>query len=115
MMLTTNAIQFLTTFFMLVGGHALADFGLQSEWLAMNKRRSKNPSNWYIMLSGHAFIHGVMVAVVLNSPLLGFFEVVAHFAIDFFKCEEKYDIKTDQALHLLCKVVWIACAVYGIR
>jgi hypothetical protein len=45
--------------------------------------------------------------VVTGSATLGLLETVAHWAIDFGKCEKWYSIHVDQALHLLCKVAWL--------
>lgn len=102
-------------FFLLLFGHALADFALQSEQMRKDKHRKENPFDWWIVLGAHSFIHGGVVAIFLGSPLLGFFESCAHFCIDFGKCEGWYGFRTDQALHVFCKLLWIGCFVVGIR
>ena len=102
-------------FFLLMVGHAVADYALQSSELSETKRRAKNPGGWWMALGAHALIHGGAVTLVLGSPLLGFFEFVAHFCIDFGRCEGKYSYKVDQFLHVLCKVLWIVFFLLGIH
>lgn len=107
-------------FFLLMFGHAIADFALQTDWIAKTKNRhagapqSYNPklhgpiqTIWPYVLSAHALIHGGMVFLVTGSVVLGFAETIAHWAIDFGKCEKWYGIHTDQALHIFCKIIWI--------
>lgn len=95
--------------FWLIAGHALADFGLQSDWVATNKNPNLNRTsvNWYYVMLAHSLIHGIVVAW-FTSPVLGVAETAAHFIIDCGKCDNKYDIHMDQLLHVLCKVTWLA-------
>ena len=39
---------------------------------------------------------------------LGIAEFAAHWLIDLGKCEHFYEFNTDQAFHLVCKLVWIS-------
>lgn len=104
--------------FWLLVGHALADYPLQGEYLALGKARSnKGTPPWQIALSVHALIHAGMVALVTGSVGLGMVEFVFHSLIDFAKCEkwfgldEKRAYWVDQGLHVACKVayvIWIA-------
>jgi hypothetical protein len=111
--------MFLEKLFLLLCGHALADFALQSDWIAKNKsrhagvpagydpkRHGQLQTIWPYVLSAHAFIHGAFVYLATGSVVLGFVEVLAHWLIDFGKCEQKYGIHTDQGLHLLCKLLY---------
>jgi|SRR5271166_116934 len=105
------------TLFMLIGGHAICDFPLQSDTLAQNKNRNANTElqkhvPWWYWLGSHAITHGVAVAISTGSVWLGLAETVAHALIDFFKCEGKYSIHIDQALHIGCKVLWAAIAYF---
>lgn len=102
---------------LLVAGHALADFPLQSEAIAIEKNRhSKSDLQkhvpWYYWLGAHASIHGAIVGLITGSLVLGILEATAHAMIDFGKCEKWYDIHVDQALHLACKVLWVLVMIY---
>lgn len=92
----------------LIMGHALADFGLQSDWVAINKNRhlNKTPVHWLYVLSAHALIHGMAVWLITGNIYLGLAETAAHGMIDFGKCESLYGIHVDQGLHFSCKVLW---------
>lgn len=99
----------------LVVGHALADFVLQSDTMAKGKNRHRRTDpppgaryqpTWGYWLTAHALIHGGVVAVVTGSVGLGLAEAVAHWLIDFGKCENWYGIHADQGAHGLCKLVW---------
>ena len=112
-------MNFLELFLLLMMGHAVADFALQTDWIAFNKSRHVTPKGydpekhgplqkmWPYVLGAHALIHGAMVYLVLQNPLLAFLESVSHFAIDFGKCEKWYGIHTDQFAHFFCKVLWV--------
>ena len=95
----------------LIVGHALADFVLQSSTMAMGKSRhhrgAPGEPPWYYWLGAHALMHGGAVTLVTGSAGLGIAESVAHGLIDFGKCEHAYGFNTDQAFHLVCKLVWI--------
>src|SRR5437868_364176 len=96
-------------FFLLVAGHALADYPLQSEFMALGKSSRDKPLHgvpWYYCLSAHALVHGLVVALLTGSITLGFAETILHWLIDDAKCRKYTNIHVDQALHILCKVAW---------
>jgi len=101
--------------FYLLGWHFTADFALQGDTMAREKNRNlktdlqKHIPWWHWMLA-HSFIHGLGVAVITQSAVLGAAEVACHFVTDFFKCEKKYGINVDQGIHVLCKVLWLVIA-----
>lgn len=100
---------------LLLVGHALADYPLQGDFLALNKSRTgPNLVPWWQALTAHALIHGGAVAVITGSWQLGFAETVIHAITDHLKCEKKIGINTDQAIHVACKVVWMAIATGAI-
>lgn len=113
----------LETLFWLLVGHALGDFGLQSDWMAKNKNRhaqqlpndfSRRPQLiWLEVLSAHSLIHAGAVALATGSLLLGFLEFCAHWMIDFGKGENWFGFHTDQALHILSKFVWLGLLALG--
>jgi hypothetical protein len=107
-------------FFKLVIGHAIADFWAQSDALAQMKNRNrpntrvppgqKPQTMWPYAMTAHALMHGAAVWAITGNAWLGAAETVAHWAIDFGKCENWYGIHEDQAAHLGCKVLWTVLA-----
>lgn len=107
-------------FWWLVVGHAFGDFVAQGEAMAMGKNRHRPagvgpPAGrffpaWPYWMSAHALMHGAAVALATQSVPLGVAEAVAHWGIDFGKCEDWYGFHMDQALHILCKVAWVVLA-----
>ena len=66
---------------------------------------AKYQACWFWVLSAHALIHGGAVYVVTGSAWLGLVETIAHWTIDFLKCENKFGIHADQTLHIATKVI----------
>lgn len=99
----------LQTFFMLIAAHCLADYALQGDFMAKAKSRLYPIPGvpWYQAMGAHATIHGGFVALITGVPLLGIFEGVCHFVIDDLKCQGRLSFNQDQALHVLCKIVWV--------
>jgi len=95
-------------FVALVMGHALADYPLQADFLAKAKNhKAPIPGiDWWIALANHALIHGAVVWVLTQSPWLGLAETLIHFAIDWLKCDGRTSFRTDQGLHIVCKIAW---------
>ena len=94
----------------LLVGHVVADYPLQTEFIAAGKARKTNPYAafvpWYYILAAHAIVHGGAVSLITGVWWLGIFEAGCHFQIDYGKCEGWYGIHTDQAMHLGCKGIW---------
>lgn len=108
---------FLLYFWWMLVGHAVGDYALQSEAMAREKdRHSTTPLQatvpWFYWLTAHALIHGGAVALATRSVWLGLAETVAHWVIDFIKCEGWTNIHQDQALHIACKGTWAALTPY---
>ena len=108
--------QGLLVLFALAIGHALADFPLQGEFLAMCKNRrhliqlkdpNLPPGMWVICMAAHCLIHAGAVWAVTGSATLGAIEFVIHWLLDMAKCEGKTDFSFDQSLHLACKIVYV--------
>jgi len=131
----------LELFVLLMFGHAIADFGLQSEGMALCKNprlkemweEAYSPKvssgvldylqprmvtqalvPWYYFMAGHGLIHGFFVWAFTGNVALGIVETVCHFVIDVGKCKQYYGIHVDQALHILCKIVWVASIAMGV-
>lgn len=103
----------MTILFYLLCGHALADYPLQGDFLARGKNH-KNPIPgvpWYQCLIAHALIQGGVVAAITGMPWLGLAEAVSHAAIDYGKSNGQLSFNQDQALHVLCKVLWAVIVV----
>jgi hypothetical protein len=103
--------------FLLLFCHALADYPLQGDFLAQGKNRHTPVGKvmWPHCLTAHAFIHGGFVYLVTGCVWLGIAEVVAHWLIDFAKCERWFGINLDQTLHILCKICWVTILMAGVR
>lgn len=113
-------MQFLELMFYLIGVHFLVDHCLQRPEIGRGKNRNrprdltnmppgqKPVTLWFHYLTGHAWVHGLGVALVLN-PILGFAEVIAHWLIDFAKCENWTNPHQDQILHILTKIILVIC------
>ncbi|MEN5207382.1 DUF3307 domain-containing protein [Stenotrophomonas terrae] len=105
-----SLIPSLTTFVLLIVGHALADYPLQGEFLSRAKNRFTPMPGvpWYQALGAHAVIHGGVVGWVTGSMLLGLLEALSHALIDDLKCGHRISYNVDQLLHVLCKLLWVA-------
>lgn len=103
-------MTFFMVLFLMLAAHALADYPLQGDFLAINKLRSgPNAIPWYYALVSHAMIHGGFVALITGFWWIGFMEVIAHTVIDYLKCEGRISFDMDQMLHVWCKFTWALC------
>lgn len=118
---------FLLVFFL--AGHALMDFALQGDAMATCKcRKANSPLQkavpWYYWMSAHALLHGAAVGFVIRFADATFtlqtvaayaaLETLIHWLIDVAKCEGYTSIHTDQAAHVVCKLIWALMLVNGI-
>ena len=106
--------------FALVLGHFVADYPLQSDFIAKGKNRFRpvDPASippgqklmtvWPWILTAHAATHAAAVYLILGSPELAAAELLSHWAIDYGKCANRYGIHFDQGAHILCKLAWAA-------
>jgi Protein of unknown function (DUF3307) len=102
--------------FALLIGHALADYPLQGEAIAKGKNRHNPPFGippgqkpvavWWHYLTAHALIHAGFVWAITGIVWLGVAEFVLHWIIDFAKCENWTNPNGDQALHVICKIIY---------
>jgi len=99
-------------FFLLIVGHALADFVFQDETMskaksrdaAIHKETGEGFPAWWYWLSAHALVHGGAVYLITGSLWFGVLETLLHWFIDYLKCEHRINLHQDQALHMVCKV-----------
>jgi hypothetical protein len=93
--------------FALLIGHAIADYPMQSDWMAKNKSH-KNFDHWGIVLAMHCLIHGGAVWLFTGSYILGVIEVIVHYFIDILKNLGRIDFAEDQILHIVSKIAYVA-------
>jgi len=97
----------LGTTLMLFMGHFIGDFVLQNDRIAAEKCPGSDVTlPWYWWMIAHSACHGFITATITGSPLIGTAEWIIHFAIDYFKCKNRFNLLTDQILHLICKLGW---------
>lgn len=114
----------LELFLLMVFGHYLGDFALQSKFVSDGKDCTKPIPGvpWKQVLMAHAGIHGGLVGISvavagLSHPqilhwavVFGVSEALVHFYIDEGKCQKMFGWNVDQSLHFLCKFAWAAGA-----
>jgi Protein of unknown function (DUF3307) len=94
-------------------GHAIADFALQTGWMAGAKQpggKFEGEVIWPAVLACHAGIHAGAVKLATGSWLLAGLEFAAHAAIDYTRGRGGLSFNADQAAHVGCKVLWSALA-----
>lgn len=117
--LILNFSDFLRLLFLLVFGHCLADFALQSPAMVNAKNSTKNPKEiWIPVMFGHCMIHAGVVFIITGKLWLAMYELAVHFIIDDLKCkgklsDGKFMFAKDQILHIL-DVMIIAILFYVI-
>jgi hypothetical protein len=115
----------LVLFYALVIGHAMGDFPFQTQFIAVGKDPHANLSSvtggkewpagmWVFCLSVHSLIHAGVVWYITDSIILSFVELVLHWIIDFAKNEKWTTFYLDQALHVLCKALYVYPYATGI-
>lgn len=106
---------YLTILALLVFAHNLADYPLQSDFLAQGKNRNTALGKvfWPHCLAAHSVIHGGFVGVITGSLYLAIAETAIHAATDFAKCEGKISMRVDQSIHYGCKFLWAGLFVGG--
>ena len=92
--------------FLLCAFHFVADYGLQSEYVALNKGPNSGNKDWPLILGAHCMIHSAPVALLTGVWWLGAAEAGAHFIIDRSKSLGRFSHAQDQMFHLGCKLAW---------
>ena len=115
--------DFLSFWFVLCLGPFVADYPLQSDFIARGKNRflPLDPSTippgqtpmtvWPWVLTAHAGTHAAAVFLITGSALLAILELISHWLIDYGKCANRYGIHADQFAHIACKAVWALAVV----
>ena len=120
-------MNFLQWMWLLTASHCLADTALQTRAMAAGKNRNRSidmanvppgqkPLNlWWMWLTHHAFIHGLMIYLLTQNIYLGMIETAGHWLIDLGKGENLYSPYGDQALHLTMKLCYAIYLVGGLQ
>jgi hypothetical protein len=99
---------------LLVLAHFVCDFTLQGDRMAEQKNpryRGRRHLPWQYWLLSHAATHGLAVGLLTGVAWLGVLETALHGGIDWVRCRRGISLRTDQVLHMLCKVAWVAVLV----
>lgn len=98
----------------LIFGHFVADYALQTEYMALGKNKW-NPlpgTPWIWPMLAHCSIHGfvtgaIFMALGVSGALyIAIIECILHFIIDCIKCKKVIGYDTDQILHIICKILY---------
>jgi len=92
----------------LIGAHFVCDYPMQGDFLAKAKNRTAPIPGvpYWQALGAHSAIHGAAVALITGVWWLFIFEAVLHWKTDDAKCVGRLSFNQDQAIHMVCKVVW---------
>lgn len=99
-----------TVAFMLIAGHAVADYAMQSDFIAQAKNHKTELGKlfWVHVLPAHAIIHGLAVMVATGIVWLAIAETIIHGVTDYAKSAGKITLNQDQFIHYSCKAAWLA-------
>lgn len=109
-------MPFFELLILLVMCHFVADYPLQSDFIANAKNHTTDLGKmfWKWVLPSHGAVHALFVLLVTQSFVLAIFEWVAHCVIDYLKCAGKITLNQDQWLHIGCKVLYVALLLLGV-
>ena len=103
----------ITLLILLLVGHALADYPLQGDFLAKAKLGTIHGIPGWYALAVHSTIHAGFVLWFTGIEELAAVEFVAHFIIDKLKINNRISFMVDQALHIACKLAYVAWVFHG--
>ncbi len=103
----------LELFAALVVAHCITDFPLQGDFLAKAKNHKAPIPGipWFYCLIVHSIIAGGGAGLVTGSLLIGVAETAIHAYTDYLKCDGRIGFYADQAVHLICKAIWVAAVL----
>lgn len=109
-------IPYFELFFLLMVGHAIADYALQNDFMAMAKNHKTDLGKvyWKFVLPSHGLIHAGFVYLVAGSFVLALAEFVIHTLTDWLKCDGRISFNTDQFIHIGCKVLWVVLIAFEV-
>lgn len=86
---------------LLICGHFVCDYPLQSQYIADNKGKDK-----WVMIA-HCATHAMMVGLITKMWFLGVLEFILHYMLDTTKCRGQSTLNEDQICHIICKLSYI--------
>lgn len=114
-------VVLLKNLFLLLCGHAVADYALQDATMITKKnpRRVKprgwipdSHGPWWWTMLAHSLINGLAVYLACGSIICAIAETIIHFTSDTLKCAGHLSTNSDQIIHIICKLVWAAYATH---
>lgn len=107
---------FIELFILLVICHFIADYPMQSDFIATAKNHTTELGKmfWKWVLPSHGAVHALPVLIITQSFVLAMFEWVAHCFIDYLKCSNKITLNQDQWLHIGCKLFYVVLLAAGV-
>lgn len=98
-------------FTFLIASHFIGDYIFQPDAVAVGKNHKNAKEHlsvpWYYWLFAHSIVHALGVYLVTQNITLFYIELIAHFIIDFSKCNKWINLHTDQFLHVTCKIFYV--------
>lgn len=98
----------------LLFAHFLLDYPLQGDFLSKAKSRV-NPIPhvpWYQAMFAHTALHGLAVGFITGVWFFAILEMAIHWWTDDAKCRGELTFNQDQAIHIICKLIWAAGTVW---
>lgn len=98
----------ISLFLILLFVHFLLDYPLQGDFLAKAKNRYDPIPHvpWYQAMGAHSLMHGIAVGFITGSFIFFVLETAIHWWVDDQKCKGELTFNQDQAIHIVCKLIW---------
>jgi hypothetical protein len=101
-------------FYWLIVIHFIADFQLQTDYIAKTKK-PRESETWIWSLTAHSALHSAGVTLIL-SPFFGLLEWIAHWLTDYLKSVGRFGngsgaFVIDQFLHIGVKAIWLFLSI----
>ena len=93
----------------LIIGHFFGDYVLQTDFMAKGKNHKAPLPGipWQQILIAHAAMHAGVVWYLTGDGVFAMPEFFLHTLIDYAKCDGRISFNIDQALHVICKAVYV--------
>ena len=107
-------LDFVRLFVLLMAGHALADYALQSTEMVVLKNPTRPEAfdidgekmgPWWWWMTAHALINGLVVYVITGAFWALCYEAFMHWLLDWSKCRGGLTTHADQLGHIIIKAI----------